>query len=788
MGNRLNLRKGQAGQILMYVVIVLALAAIIAPSVYYLVFASHHQTQKSTENLQMYYAADTGVENALQQWQQWAGGPFTFPETNVNGYPVQVGVNLINGVYVITSTAGGSGGTQIVVKVSQYTLTISSSAGGNVTVTPPGPPTGNVSSSNSPQTFTYPEGAQVGLKVAAADCHYFGGWTGGPTISQDPNDPTQYTITMKDNYTITANFQWQTTLTINSTPGGHVTTPGEGTFGYCTGALVPLEIQADPGYNFVQWSGTDISTIQFNTVTHSGNITMNGNYTITAEFTEVPHYWLYVSSTAGGTVTNPTVAYPPGWGNFTDLAAGSSVTLQVQPDSCHVFAGWTGDVGTIPDRFANPGNITMNGNYSIQANFQQIQYNLTMNVDPPGGGTVGNGTVSAATWSGTWLCGDQRIVATPAAGYTFTYWSGDTTTIADIYGNDTTIAMHGNYSIVANFYLTTPACNCFHYAAGTLGTTPPTFQNSGKVNGDVFVSGAAGLSNAFTLNGNLYVKGDATLQNAINVNGDVYVLGNLIASNSQRIYGNVYATGNVTLQNGATVTKSVYAQGSIWLTNASQIQGNAHYQGTISMSGASSVLGSLYHETVTLPPFPTFTPPTADQITATANAYKGNASLGGTTGSVTINSNQSLGPKYITGNLNISNNKTLTLTGTIYVEGTITLGQNAQIVLGAGDPASNPWAIVAYGGITINNNASVNSTHATPLPVIMSVNGSITVTGSSDIGGILYAPNGTVTLSNSVTVYGAAVGQVVNTSSSTTITHAPGLESRTDLPSCGCGP
>jgi hypothetical protein len=261
-----------------------------------------------------------------------------------------------------------------------------------------------------------------------------------------------------------------------------------------------------------------------------------------------------------------------------------------------------------------------------------------------------------------------------------------------------------------------------------------------------------------------------------------------VASNSQQILGNVYATGTITLDNSAKIAKSAYAQGSILLTNASQIQGNAHYQGTISMSGASSVLGHLYHETVTLPPFPTFTPPTADQITATANAYKGNASLGGTTGSVTINSNQSLGPKYITGNLNISNNKTLTLTGTIYVEGTITLGQNAQIVLGAGDPASNPWAIVAYGGITINNNASVNSTHATPLPVIMSVNGSITVTGSSDIGGILYAPNGTITLSNSVTVYGAAVGQVVNTSSSTTITHAPGLESRTDLPSCGCGP
>jgi cytoskeletal protein CcmA (bactofilin family) len=449
----------------------------------------------------------------------------------------------------------------------------------------------------------------------------------------------------------------------------------------------------------------------------------------------------------------------------------------------------------------------MNGNYSIQANFQQIQYNLTIGVDPLGSGTVGNGTVSAATWSGTWLCGNQRIVATPAAGYTFTYWSGDTTTIADIYGNDTTIAMHGNYSIVANFYLTTPACNCFHYAAGTLGTTPPTFQNSGKVNGDVFVSGAAGLSNAFTLNGNLYVKGDATLQNAITVNGDVYVLGNLVASNSQQILGNVYATGTITLDNSAKIAKSAYAQGSIWLTNASQIQGNAHYQGTISMSGGSSV-GGTSHEPwppgVVLPPFPTFTPPNDAQIDGNATNYKNTAIGTGTTyfnppnHNLTVSGTDTLGGtghySYIPGNLVIAKNAVVTLAGTIFVQGTITVNDSAQIKLGAGDPPSNPWAIVGNGSITINNKASVNGkvsgTYPTPLPVIMSVNGDITVSGGGgqDIGAILYAPRGTIDLQQKTTLYGSAVGKNVSISSLTTATIAPGLDSRTDLPSCGCGP
>ena len=48
------------------------------------------------------------------------------------------------------------------------------------------------------------------------------------------------------------------TLTITSTAGGSVTTPGEGAFTYCALQCCPgtdLVAEADEGYRFVEWTG-----------------------------------------------------------------------------------------------------------------------------------------------------------------------------------------------------------------------------------------------------------------------------------------------------------------------------------------------------------------------------------------------------------------------------------------------------------------------------------------------------------------------------------------------------
>jgi uncharacterized repeat protein (TIGR02543 family) len=71
-------------------------------------------------------------------------------------------------------------------------------------------------------------------------------------------------------------------LTISSSTGGSVITPGEGTFTYNEGKVVRLVARSALGYAFVEWTG-DVATIT--TVnSFSTTITMNGDYSITANF------------------------------------------------------------------------------------------------------------------------------------------------------------------------------------------------------------------------------------------------------------------------------------------------------------------------------------------------------------------------------------------------------------------------------------------------------------------------------------------------------------------------
>ncbi len=71
-------------------------------------------------------------------------------------------------------------------------------------------------------------------------------------------------------------------LTISSTAGGSVISPGEGTFTYNEGKAVGLVARSALGYAFAGWSG-DVETI--NTVkSFSTTITVDGDYSITANF------------------------------------------------------------------------------------------------------------------------------------------------------------------------------------------------------------------------------------------------------------------------------------------------------------------------------------------------------------------------------------------------------------------------------------------------------------------------------------------------------------------------
>lgn len=75
-------------------------------------------------------------------------------------------------------------------------------------------------------------------------------------------------------------------LTISSTEGGEITSPGEGTFSYDEGTVVPLLVFPHTGYHFVNWTG-DVDTIA-DVNAASTSIIMNSNYEIAANFEETP--------------------------------------------------------------------------------------------------------------------------------------------------------------------------------------------------------------------------------------------------------------------------------------------------------------------------------------------------------------------------------------------------------------------------------------------------------------------------------------------------------------------
>jgi len=73
-------------------------------------------------------------------------------------------------------------------------------------------------------------------------------------------------------------------LSISSTSGGSVTSPGEGVFTYDTGAVIELVATPNDGYEFQGWNGDTQDITDPNSA--STNITINENYSITAEFDE----------------------------------------------------------------------------------------------------------------------------------------------------------------------------------------------------------------------------------------------------------------------------------------------------------------------------------------------------------------------------------------------------------------------------------------------------------------------------------------------------------------------
>ena len=197
---------------------------------------------------------------------------------------------------------------------------------------------------------------------------------------------------------------------------------------YDWGETVTLTANPGTGELFDQWGG-DLSG-----GTNPETITIDGDKIVTANF-DFMEYTLTVN-TVGGTGLG-SVAKSPDQATY---HYGDSVLLIATAGSGEAFDSWSGDL----TGSTNPDTITIDGNETVTAHFDFIEY--TLDVTTAG---TGSGTVTKAPDQATYHYGDTvDLTPNPDAGSDFTSWSGDGS------GSPVrTVTIDGNKSAEATFTL-----------------------------------------------------------------------------------------------------------------------------------------------------------------------------------------------------------------------------------------------------------------------------------------------------------------------------------------------
>jgi len=165
-------------------------------------------------------------------------------------------------------------------------------------------------------------------------------------------------ITMSGNKSVTANFsQVNYTLSLSKTGNGSVkvngalqSLPWSGQFS--SGGQVQLDAVPDGGWSFSNWS------VDLTGSTNPSSITMSGNKSVTANFTQDQYsLTLAVNPSGVGSVTKSP--------NKATYVYGEQVQLTAAANPGYTFSGWSGSASGTP----NPVMITMNSAKNVTANF-----------------------------------------------------------------------------------------------------------------------------------------------------------------------------------------------------------------------------------------------------------------------------------------------------------------------------------------------------------------------------------------------------------------------------------
>jgi len=296
-------------------------------------------------------------------------------------------------------------------------------------------------------TQTYAEGAVVPISATAGSGYAFSSWSATGSIVIASASSASTTATINGAGTITAAFtQIQYTLTVSTSGQGSVAkVPSQAT--YASGSSVQLIATPAAGWAFDHWEIDASLTNDANPI----NIVMDSSHTLKAVFILI-QYTLTIGVSGFGTTT-------PAPGVYT-YNNGSPIQITATPAYGWAFDHWVLDGSSAGS--VNPTTVTMGGNHTLSAVFTQSQYTLTVS-------TVGQGTVSKTPDQASYASGSTvQLTATPAAGWSFSGWSGD----ASGSSSPLTVSMTGNKTVTATFTQNQYTVTASTVGQGTVSKTP----------------------------------------------------------------------------------------------------------------------------------------------------------------------------------------------------------------------------------------------------------------------------------------------------------------------------
>lgn len=259
--------------------------------------------------------------------------------------------------------------------------------------------------------------------------------------------------------------------------------------------------------------------------------------------------------------------------------------------------------------------------------------------------------------------------------------------------------------------------------------------------------------------------------------------GGIVLGDSSSVIGNVFSNGDI---QGSGVTKSR-------ITGAAQAAGNHQIKDiridqnaaaalfdNCSVGGTASYVTSFTNcvasstQIIAAAPSSQPFPITQTQI----DNWKAEAFAGGELNGYSLGNNSSgaLGPKKINGNITLGNTSILTLTGTVWVTGTINFGNTDQIQLDSGYGQAS-GVLIVDGAFDVGNTATFAGSGQTgSYLMLLSLFGpgdAIDI-GNNASGAIFYAPNGIIDVGNGLSLY-EATGYGLRVGNNGSITYESGL-------------